>query len=170
QNNLIYAQVAGGAIQTAGGSPGTGTNGTSTAPAAPLLQVFDADNLTVRQTFTLSENLAGKALLSGTSMYAISDSGLTVFPTGALSTVHRVTALQEDLLFQSNGCALGLLSKGLDITDPGGNATDFTLAVSSPGVTLSATSGTTPAHITVFVNPTVFQNQNGTAVIPVTIT
>jgi len=164
QNNLIYAQVAGGTIQTSGSGTSSGT--------APLLQVFDSDNLTVRETFQLRENLAGKALLSGNYMYAISDSGLTIFPTGALSTVHRVKSVQEDLLFtsQNNGCIGGLISQYLDIVDPGGNATDFTLTSPSPGVTFSANSGTTPAHVQVFVNPTVFQNQKGTTVVPVQIT
>ena len=140
QNNLIYAQVAGGAIQTT-------NTGNIASGTVPLLQSFDSDNLTVRETFQLRENLAGKALLSGTFMYAISDSGLTIFPMGALSTVHRVKASQEDLFFQASGCVLGLLTQNLDIVDPGGslNVTDFTLTSSSPGVTFSANSGTTPS-------------------------
>jgi uncharacterized protein (TIGR03437 family) len=160
RSNLIYAQIAPGAIQL---SPGT-------AGAPAFLQVFDADNLTVRETFRLRENLAGKALLSGDNMYAISDSGLTVFPTGALSKVHRVKALQEDLLFQSNGCNQGVISQYLDVIDPGGNATDFTLTSSSPGVTFSSISGTTPARVQVLVDPTVFQDQKGTASVSVQIT
>jgi hypothetical protein len=148
RNNLIYAQIAPGAIQQAG-----------TTSAAPLLQVFDSDNLTVRETFQLRENLAGKALLGDDNMYAVSDSGLAIFPTGALAQVHRVKALQEDLLFQSNGCNQGVLSQYVDIIDPGGNATDFTLTSSSPGVTFSISSGSTPARVQVFVDPVVFQGQ-----------
>jgi uncharacterized protein (TIGR03437 family) len=146
KRNLIYAQVAAG-----------------TSSAGPLLQVFDSDNLTVRETFQLRENLAGKALLDGNTMYAISDSGLTFFPVGSLSSVHRVTALQEDLLFQGDGCKQGLITQYLDIVDPGNGATDFTLTASSPGVQLSQASGTTPARVQVLVDPTAFQGSKGTA-------
>jgi hypothetical protein len=62
---LIYAQVP--------------VNG-QTATSKPLLQVVDSDNLTVREVLQLRENLAGKALLHGDNMYAISDSGITVLP------------------------------------------------------------------------------------------
>jgi hypothetical protein len=159
--NLIYAQIVPGTIQVS-------TLGEDGPPA--LLQVFDSDNLTVRETFQLQENLAGKALLNGGTMYAISDSGLTVFPTGALSKVHRVKAVQEDLLFQSNGCNQGVLSQYIDVIDPGGNATDFTLTSSSPGVTFSTASGTTPARVQVLVDPVLFQDQKGTTSLSVQIT
>jgi hypothetical protein len=135
-----------------------------------LLQTFDSDNLTVRESFQLKENLAGKALLNGDRMYAISDSGLTVFPVGALSAVHRVQSLQEDVLFQANGCNPGVLSQYIDIIDPGGNVTDFTLTSPSPGITFSTASGTTPARVHVFADPAVFQDQKGTAVVTVQIT
>ena len=157
--NLIYAQV----------SPGSDLAASSTA-SAPLLQIFDSDNLTVRETFPLNENLAGRALLSGTNMYAVSDSGITILPMGALSTVHRVKAMQEDLLFQSNGCNQGIITRELDIADPGGNVTDFTLSSSSPGVSFSIRSGTTPASVQVQVDPTQFQDQKGTASVSVQIT
>jgi uncharacterized protein (TIGR03437 family) len=152
-NNLIYAQVP--------------LNVASSGP--PLLHVLDSDNLTVRERFQLRENLAGKALVGGGSMYAISDSGVTIFPIGALSTVHRVQALQEDLLFQGSGCDQKVVTQFLDIVDPSGGSTDFALKVSSPGVTLSAISGTTPAHIQVRIDPSLFQNQKGTSVVQLQI-
>jgi uncharacterized protein (TIGR03437 family) len=159
--NQIYAQVVPGNIQVPFPSTSLG--------AAALLQVFDSDNLTVRETFLLQENLAGKALLDGNNMYAISDSGITVLPVGALSTVHRVQASQEDLFFQSNGCNQGVLTQEINIVDPGGNSTDFLLKSPSPGVTFSQNSGTTPATIKVFVDPAAFQDQKGTASVDVQI-
>ena len=165
QNNLIYGQLVAGAIQQ---SPGTQSAGTTAAPG--LLQMFDADNLTVRETYQIRENLAGKALLSGDSMYAVSDSGLTVFPIGAMAKVHRVKALQEDLLFQSNGCNQGVLSQYLDLVDPGGGSTDFVLKSPSPGVSFSSATGSTPARVKVFVDPAVYQDQKGTASVLVQIT
>jgi uncharacterized protein (TIGR03437 family) len=154
--NLIYAQVTPGAIQTVNSPAG-----------APLLQSFEPDNLTVHETFQLRENLAGKALVFNGVMYGISDSGITSFPVGSLASVNRIAALQEDLLFQWNG---GITSgQYLDIADPGGNATDFTLSTASPGVTFSATTGTTPARIQVFVDPTRFLAVKGTAVATIQI-
>jgi uncharacterized protein (TIGR03437 family) len=152
--NLIYAQIP----------LSTGQTG------PPLLSIVDSDNLTVRETFQLRENLAGKALLNGDTMYALSDSGVTIFPTGSLASVHRIQAVQEDLLFQASGCNQTVVSQYLDIVDPSGGATDFTLKVNSPGVRFSASSGTTPARIQVLVDPTSFQNQKGTVAVQVQIT
>jgi uncharacterized protein (TIGR03437 family) len=153
--NLIYAQVP----------VNTTPSATASASTPPVLQVLDSDNLTVREVFQLRENLAGKALLSGDNMYAISDSGLTILPMGALAGLHRVKAAQEDLLFPASACSQGIVTQFLDIVDPNGGATAFTLSVNSPGVKLSATSGTTPARVQVAVDPTVFQSQKGTATV-----
>ena len=67
--NTIYAQVP----------PGTWKPGTT-----PVLQIVDADNLTLREQLNLKENLAGRSILSaaGDVMYSISDSGLTILPVG----------------------------------------------------------------------------------------
>jgi uncharacterized protein (TIGR03437 family) len=148
--NLVYAQVP-------------MSTGTTSGP--PVLHVMVSDNLSVREKFQLRENLAGKALLSGDNMYAISDSGLTIFPIGALSTVHRVQAVQEDLVFFGSGCNQTVVTQFLDVVDPSGANTAFTLNVNSPGVKLSAASGTTPARIQVTIDPTVFQDQKGTATV-----
>jgi DNA-binding beta-propeller fold protein YncE len=158
--NFIYAQVVPGAIQT----PSPYPNGT-----VGLLQTFDTDNLTVRETFQLAENLAGRALVSGTNMYAISDSGIAIFPVGALNTVHRIALSKEDILFQSNGCNQGAITQTFDIVDPGGGATDFSLSSSAPGVTFLMNAGTTPASVKVIVDPAAFQDQKGTAAVTVTI-
>jgi len=152
-NNLIYAQVP---LDVA-------------SPGPPLLHVVDSDNLTVRERFQLRENLAGKGLVSGKSMYAISDSGVTIFPVGDLGSVHRVQAMQEDLLFQASGCDQKAVTHFLDIIDPSGGNTEFTLKASAPGVTLSANAGTTPARIQVRIDPGAFQSQKGTSVVQLQI-
>ena len=157
---LIYGQVP-SASSTSGSS--------GTTSSLPLFQIYDSDNLTVRETFTLSENLQGRAIMNGTNMYAISASGITVLPMGALPAVPRVTARQEDLFFQSSGCNQGVISQQLDIIDPGGNAVPFTLTSSTDGVKLSAYSGVTPATIQVLVDPAAFQGQKGTSTAQVLI-
>jgi uncharacterized protein (TIGR03437 family) len=153
-NGLIYAQVP--------------VNG-QTATSKPLLQIVDSDNLTVREVLQLRENLSGKALLHGNNMYSISESGITVMPVRALSTVHRLQIGQEDLLFPGSACSGGLITQSLDIVDPSGGATDFTLSTTTPGVKFSASSGTTPARIQVIVDSAAFQSQKGTTVATVRI-
>jgi len=133
-----------------------------TAPV-PTLMVAEADNLAVRERLRLAENLAGKSLLSanGEVMYSISDSGLTVLPVGALSKAPRVASAQEDVVFRGNFCDRKMMTQEIEIVDPGGGRTDFSLAPSE-GIAVSPASGITPMRVKVTINPTTFQNQLGT--------
>jgi uncharacterized protein (TIGR03437 family) len=175
--NLIYAQVAAGTIQATLGSPPSAGPSSS----APLLHIADSDNLTIEGIYQLRENLGGKSLLTSDfqAMYAISDSGLTVFPMGSLQSVHRVQAAQEDLVFSASAnanasaCAQGahggVITQYVDIVDPGGGQTDFTLSTATPGISISPSSGTTPAHVAITVDMTAFAAQNGTTAVPLKI-
>jgi uncharacterized protein (TIGR03437 family) len=136
----------------------------------PNLMIVDADNLTVQQRLLIAESLGGRSVLNaaGTTLYSISESGVTVFPVGsALRTVPQVVASKEDVVFQINSCDRGTLTQTITIGD-GGAHTDFRLSVFDPtqalakAVTFSATSGMTPATVKVTIDPTQFQNQNGT--------
>jgi hypothetical protein len=51
-------------------------------------------------------------------MYAISDSGVTVFRVGA-ALPHRVAASQKDVVFRGSSCAKNLGYQEITITDPG---------------------------------------------------
>ena len=153
-NGLVYSQVP------------------STATSTPALTIRDSDNLTLRDTIRLQENLAGKAVLTADSgtIYAISDSGVTVLPVGSLNKTSRVKASTADVLFLGNYCDRGATSQAFTVTDPGGNHTPFT--VSAPvgsGVTVTQSSGTTPATVTVTVDPNAFLNQNGTMTVALSI-
>jgi hypothetical protein len=97
-------------------------------------------------------------------MYSVSDSGLMVLPVGLINQSPRVTALQEDVLFRAGFCDNRLMTQEIDIVDPGGGATDFTLSTDTAGVTIAPASGTTPARVKVTVDPIVFQNNKGTVV------
>lgn len=157
QRNLVYAHMPNG-----------------TAGETPTLHIMDSDNLTVRERLQLSENLAGKSLLTSDdqTMYAVSDSGVMMLPIGSLSKTHRVIAGQEDILFGGSGCDNRVMTNYLNIQDEAGNATDFTLSTvpqNAPGVTFSSMSGTTPARIKIQVDPTAFQAQKGTSVVQVQI-
>ena len=90
ENILIYAQVP------------EGTTDSTKEGAPPVLHILDSDNLTVRERIRLAENLAGRSVPSSDSntMYALSDSGVTVLPVGSLGEAHRVVASGEDMLFR----------------------------------------------------------------------
>ncbi len=166
---LVYAEVPESAPTTSTATPPQG--GQTPSPAAPtaqsqpaVLQVLDADNLTVRERLTLPEHLAGRGLLSsdGGVMYAVSDSGVTVLPVGALDKAHRLQASQEDLVFRGSFCERQVASQEITISNPGGGSTDFSLTSSATGVRVTPNSGVTPATVRVSVDPSAFQNQTGT--------
>ncbi|BDC50891.1 hypothetical protein F183_A32070 [Bryobacterales bacterium F-183] len=159
---LVYGQVA--------TRDANGVNGTAVS-TDPILHVGDWDNLTTREQIRLSENLAGKSVLSadGSMMYSISDSGIMVLPIGILERFPRVTALEEDMVFRGNYCVRTLPSQQLTIVDPGGGNTPFTLSVEGSGLRLSQTSGVTPATIQVSVDGSALQNTTGTTVAKIII-
>jgi uncharacterized protein (TIGR03437 family) len=165
----VYAQVDQAA-------PGTGPTAQATTPAPtgpPTLVIADGGdrpdlnekpNLTIRERLLLPENLSGRALVesSGDYLYAASDSGLLIIPIGRLQDAHRVGANVEDIVFRGNFCNRGLMTREFTVEDPGGGHTDFKLSTSMPGVTLSATSGTTPATVKVTVDLGRYASQVGT--------
>ncbi len=151
--NLIYAQIPDSVDPL-------GVN------QKPILQIVEADNLAVRERLQLSENLAGKSIISSDSntVYSISDSGVTVLPVGALNQARRITTSQEDVVFRGNFCDRKSSSQVITIADASGANTDFTLSTTTPGVRISPSSGVTPARVTISVDPSAFQNQKGTTI------
>jgi uncharacterized protein (TIGR03437 family) len=146
--NTIYAQMP---------PPGS-------TVVAPVLQITDSDNLTVRARINLPENFAGKSALSsdGSTLYGVSDSGVMILRVGALSQAHQVTASQEDMVFRGNFCDRRVATQTLTITDPGGGNTAFSISSDTTGLNVSPSSGVTPATVRVTVDPNVFSNQKGT--------
>jgi uncharacterized protein (TIGR03437 family) len=184
---IIYAQILTAAPQTStttttttstSTSTSTPTSPTTTTPAAPVqpaappvLFILAADNLTVQDTLSLPENIVGRSVLSsaGDVLYAVSDSGVTVLPVGKLKQYHRLAASPSDLVALGSFCNHNAITTNLTITDPGGGHTDFAIGSNVAGVTISPSSGLTPATVQVSVDPTAFQNQNGTVAVPLTI-
>ncbi|HEX4593784.1 MAG TPA: hypothetical protein VH157_05900, partial [Bryobacteraceae bacterium] len=147
--NVIYAQMP---------PPG--------ALVAPVMQIVDSDNLTLRKSINLPENFAGKSTLSsdGNTLYGVSDSGVMVLPVGSLSNAHQVTATQQDMVFRGNFCDRRVSTQTLTIVDPGGGNTAFSISSNTTGLSVNPSSGVTPATITVSVDPNVFSSQTGTVV------
>ncbi len=158
---LIYAQVPQGSA-----APGGGSAATTPAASPAVLEVLDSDNLRVRERLQLAENLAGKSLLSSdaNTMYAISDSGVTILAVGSLARTPRVGASVEDVAFRGNFCDRRVAVQDIVILDPGGGNTDFSLSSTLAGVSVSPVRGVTPAVVRVSVDPNAFQNQKGTVV------
>jgi uncharacterized protein (TIGR03437 family) len=89
-----------------------------------------------------------------------------VFPVGRMNQQNRVTATVSDLVARSTFCNRSVIVQTLTITDPGGGRTaDFSLSTDGPGVTISPSAGRTPATVQVRIDPTYYQNQNGTATV-----
>ena len=154
---VIYAQIlaASGAVVSSG----------SAAPAAPpVLSILDAENLLVKESFSIPENITGRGVLSAAAdlLYTVSDSGVMIFPVGGLNQQHRLLASVRDVVARGTFCNRNVITQTVTITDPGGGNTDFQLSTNTQGVTISPSSGVTPANVQVRVDPTTFQNQNGT--------
>ncbi len=164
--NLIYAQVATTASSTASGTTGTGsTNG------PPIMQIVASDNLTIIDQIQLPENLAGKSVLSSDNMtmYSISDSGVLVLPVGSINQAPRIEPAQPDIVFRGNFCDRQVATQTLTVIDPGGGNTAFSISSNTTGLSVSPSSGVTPATISVSVDPNVFANQKGTVTASLTL-
>jgi uncharacterized protein (TIGR03437 family) len=167
---IIYSQIL--TLDPSSTSSASSSSASAAPTGPPVLSVLDADNLTVRERLRMPENMTGRAVLTSGNdvLYAISDSGVMVLPVGRIRQAHRVAAAQSDIVAINNACNRSVITQSLTITDPGGGNTDFTIASNVTGVTVSPSSGITPATVQVRVDPNTFQNQNGTVVVPLTIT
>ena len=139
-----------------------------------VLHVMATDNLTVSKRLQLPEDLSGKSQMSsdGQAMYSASVSGVTILPIGQLPNLPQVGFAQEDMLFAADACNQLVLQQTLNIISLSSVNTDFSLSLppGTAGVTLSATSGTTPAQVMITIDPSAFQGSKGTTSIPLTIT
>jgi uncharacterized protein (TIGR03437 family) len=140
------------------------TTTTTTINGPPVLSNLDGENLFVNEAYYMPENVTGREILTAANdvLYAVSDSGVMVFPVGRLNQQHRIKANVSDVVARGTFCNRNVITQTITITDPGGGATDFSLTANQPGVTISPGFGITPAQVQVRVDPTAFQNQNGT--------
>jgi len=159
----IWAQIVTG--NTSSTTSATGVTSTTTTVTGPtVLSLLDGENLGVLESYYLAENITGREVLSSDSgmLYAVSDSGVTVFPVGQMNQLHRLRASVSDVVARGSFCNRTVITQTITITDPGGGNTAFALSSSQNGVTISPSVGFTPAQVRVMVDPTAFQHQNGT--------
>ena len=171
KNGIIYGQFPDASQPT--GPPYTTSTpaGTASSTNLPAILIMDADNLTVHDRILMPEDMVGRAVLNSaaTIIYAISESGVMILPVGSLKQYHRLAAGQEDVLIQTNFCNSSAVSQTLTITDPGGGNTDFQLTASAPGVTISPSSGVTPATVKISIDPQVFVSNGGTTAVTINL-
>ena len=174
--NIIYSQIItasapAGAIGATGANGATGATGPAAPSSPPTLNILDADNLFVKDSLLMPENITGRSILTaaGDILYAVSDSGVMVFPVGKLNQQHRLVTAQSSVAARGSFCNRNVIVQTLTITDPGGGKTDFIVSTNTPGVSVSPASGTTPTTVQVRVDPAMFQNQNGTVTAQLTI-
>lgn len=150
---VIYAQVS--QAQASG----------STSPSS-ILQVVSADNLAVLERLQLRENLSGRSVLNSSrdTVYAVSQSGVTVLPVGQRAKAPRLKFEQQDLVFRNSACVRQQQSIETAVVDMGGGQTPFKLVPSRAGITVSPDSGVTPAVVRVTIDPGVFADAKGTSV------
>ena len=169
RTGLIYAQNP-----TISSTP-TSTGSTPSTPAVqaapPVLSILDPENLLVKESFSIPENITGRSILSAGNdiLYTVSDSGVMIFPVGRMNQQHRVVASVRDVVARGTFCNRNVITQTITITDPGGGNTDFQLTSNTQGVTISPSSGITPAVVQVRVDPTAFQSQNGTLSVALTM-
>ncbi|HEY1339553.1 MAG TPA: hypothetical protein VGF59_18695 [Bryobacteraceae bacterium] len=172
KTNTMYTQIlTASPASSSSATPAPSQAATASPAAPPVLTILDADNLTVRETLSIAENITGRSVLSSGSdmLYAVSDSGVLALPVGRLKQYHRLTASATDIVVRGNFCNRSVISQSLTITDPGGGNTDFVVSSNTPGVTIAPAAGVTPATVQVRVDPAAFQNQSGTVAVSLTI-
>ncbi len=175
KSGIIYAQIITASPASTTSATSQTSSSTPAAPAPvgpPVLYVLDADNLTVRDQLLMPENITGRSILTSANdvLYAVSDSGIMEMQVGRLKQFHRIATSQTDVVASGNFCNRNVITQTLTITDPGGGNTDFAISTNVAGVTISPSSGMTPATVQVRVDPNAFQNQNGTVAVPLTLT
>lgn len=172
KRGIIYGQFPDASQPTGPPAASTSSSTSVATPNTPALLIMDSDNMTVRDRISIPENLVGKTVLSadGNTLYAVSDSGVLVLPVGQLNSYPRIAAQQEDLLVQSNFCNRNSVVQTMQIVDPGGNHTDFSISANQGGVSIFPSSGVTPATVQVRVNPAAFAATGGTTVVQLKIT
>ena len=110
---------------------------------------MDPNHLAVHDRLIMPEDIVGRSVLNsaGTMLYAISESGVMALPVGSLNKYNRIAASVEDALVSTNFCNRTAVTQSFTVTDPGGNHTDFAVSTSQTGVSISQSSGVTPATV-----------------------
>lgn len=137
-------------------------------PAGAVLHVLHPDNLAVLDRIRIPQALAGRSVITrdGGVMASVSQSGVIVFDLARLHAAPRVAPAQEDILFNTGFCDRRVVRSTVDIVDPKGGATDFSISASTTaGLRVFPTSGITPAQITIEVDPAAFTNKQGTTAV-----
>jgi uncharacterized protein (TIGR03437 family) len=170
-HGIIYGQFPDANQPSGPATPTSTPAGSTSSVKLPALLMMDSNNLAVRDRLIMPEDIVGRSILNkaGSALYAISESGVMILPVGSLKSYNRVRASVEDLLITTNFCNRSSISQTFTVSDPGGNHTDVFVTTSQPGVSISQSSGVTPATITVSISPAAVSGSGGTTPVSLTI-
>ncbi|MGA7238292.1 MAG: hypothetical protein WBY44_21580, partial [Bryobacteraceae bacterium] len=164
KNGIIYGQFPDANQPTGPANSSSTPAGSTPSVKLPALLLMDPDHLAIRDRLIMPEDIVGRALLNaaGTMLYAISESGVMALPVGSLNNYNRVAASVEDVLVSTDFCNRSAVTQSFTVADPGGNHTDFAVSTSQTGISISQSSGVTPATVDVTVSPAAFAGSGGT--------
>jgi uncharacterized protein (TIGR03437 family) len=129
-------------------------------PPAPAnvsqLMLNDPDNLLIRMGLQLPENLSGKMVISadGTNIYALSDSGFTILPTGTISRSPLAVPSATVTLLTKDQC--GVTSQTSSATVAINNAGSGRVTATAQLLQIAGQTNSSPATA-----PTVRPSQSG---------
>jgi len=129
-------------------------------PPAPAnvsqLMLNDPDNLLIRMGFQLPENLSGKMVISsdGANIYALSDSGFTILPTGTISRSPLAVPSSTVTLLTKDQC--GVTSQTSSATVAINNAGTGRVTATAQLLQIAGQTNSSPATA-----PTVRPSQSG---------
>jgi uncharacterized protein (TIGR03437 family) len=171
KHGIIYGQFPDANQPTGPATSSSTPAGSTSSVKLPALLIMDPNNLTVHDRLIMPENIVGRSILSsaGDMLYAISESGVMALPVGRLSSYNRIAASVEDAMVATNYCNRTAVTQSFTVLDPGGNHTDFLVSTTQAGVTITQSSGVTPATVKVTVDPAAFAGSGGTAAVSLTI-
>jgi uncharacterized protein (TIGR03437 family) len=127
----------------------SGLNVAPVGAAATTSQLIlsDPDNLMVKSSLQIPENLAGRMVLSadGANLYALSDSGFAILPLGTVSTSALAVPAVDAILLTRDQCGITSSTGSVLINNPGrGRITASAILQQFAGIANQASPATAP--------------------------
>ncbi|MGC4052693.1 MAG: hypothetical protein QM757_25465 [Paludibaculum sp.] len=170
---IVYAEVPEATTTTDTGNGSGNSNNTpdKTLPA-PVLTIVDADNLALREKIKLPEHLAGKGILSsdGSTMYALSQSGVMILPVGQTWRAARESWPPRKTWSSATASATRASSpRNSRLSIPAAGRPISHWSPRPPASASRRRRGKTPMTVKVAIDPSAFQNQRGTLAATITV-
>lgn len=135
------------------------------------LMVYNPRNLSIQIGINLPESILGKMVASsdGKTVWAISESGLLMLPTGKLYDYPIIQPETTAVRLSINPCDRGLVTTEVKILNAGKGRLTYTFDQPGQNITAQLTSGLAPSAIRISMNPRVTTRNPGTQVTNLTL-